>query len=157
MGWLIVLVAALMSLTIPFALIEWIASYLPEPLRMPVTFVLNFLGFPALLCWLHSRKVFGQGRGSAFFRIYTIFYMAMGALFLVNGVTNQSGSLGFWNAIGGVFVMGIGVAMFLWARRTDKAFAQALAVQDEIRREDSINAQAEAILRAEEMKKERGL
>ena len=51
----------------------------------------------------------------------------------------------------------VGIVMFVWSRNEKKKFNIAVVDTMHAEREDQINAQAEAILRAEEMKKERGL
>ena len=67
LGWLIVLFAALIAIGLPFALIETATSFLPDIIALPINFVLSFGVFPYLLCKMHEKKVFGQGRGSAFY------------------------------------------------------------------------------------------
>ena len=152
MGWLIALIMALFAIMIPFFVIESVTSFLPDIVGQPLSLVLAFGAFPYLLCKMHEKKMFGQGRGSAFFRIYTIFFIVFGALFIVNALTNQSGMLAITNLLGGILVGGVGVYMFRWAKKTDAKFADALAAQAEQDRDQAINDQAEAILRAEQMK-----
>jgi len=63
--------------------------------------------------------------------------------------------------IGGLLIIVLGIGMNIWARKERKTFGIALAdheaAQEANAREDQINIQAEAILRAEQLKKERGL
>ncbi len=154
-GWLIALMIALFAVAIPFVLIETVTSFLPEFIRIPLNVLLSFVAFPLLLCEMNDRKMFGQGRGSAFFKIYTVFFIAFGLFFIVNAVFNQSGSASLMNIVGGIIMLGVGVYMYRRARKTNAEFDAALAAQAELDREQAINDQAEAILRAEQMKSQR--
>ena len=157
MGWLMAFIAALFALALPFALIGSIVSPLPEPFRMAAEMLLGYVGFPVLLCYLHARKVFGRGIGSAFFYIYTWVYLligllAMGVAFYAEGGFNLDGFLF------GVVMAVIGAGMVWWSRRTSAAFSSAveeeMATQAALEREEDIQRQTEAILRADELRKE---
>lgn len=157
MGWLMVIVAALFALALPFAVIGSIVSPLPEPFATAAEMVLGYVGFPLLLCYLHSRKMLGRGMGSAFFHVYTWVYLLVGliaaaAAFFAEGGFNIDGFLF------GVVMVVIGAGMIWWSRRTSAALyskaEEAMANQAAQEREEDIQRQTEAILRADELRKE---
>ena len=90
-SWLLVIAAAVLALIIPFGVIGSIVAPLPEPMSMIVEFALAYLGFPALLCYLHSRKVFGRGIGSVFFKVYTWFYLLIGVAVMIAAFNAEGG------------------------------------------------------------------
>jgi len=164
-GWLITLVGAFFAMFIPVFIIGVISEVFPGALSEIVFFILFVLVWPATLCWLYSRKIFAQGRASVFFWFYLIFYIAFGAMILFSkdkaGVladgTEWTNTVSIIERLSGVMIMAVGVAMFIWSRNEKKKFN--FAVEDNIHaeREAQINMQAEAILRAEELKKDQGL
>jgi len=165
MGWLITLLCAFFAMFIPVFIIGFISELFPAAISGFVFFVLFIAALPACLCWLYSRKIFAQGRASIFFWFYLLFYVAFGLFMMTLGdrtYTSPEGevitnTVSFIERLGGALIAAVGVAMFLWSRKEKKTFN--LAVQDGIvaEREDQINMQAEAILRAEKMKKDQGL
>ena len=158
-SWLLVITAAVLALIIPFGVIGSIVAPLPEPMSMIVEFALAYFGFPALLCYLHSRKVFGRGIGSVFFKVYTWFYLLIGVAVMV-AAFNAEGGFSLDNFIFAALMLAVGVGMLWWSRRTAAKFAAAVEEeaisQAALEREEDIERQAEAILRAEEMKRQQG-
>lgn len=156
MGWFITLMIALVSLMIPFAIIEYIASFFPSPINDILSFLMAAIGLPALLCWMYSRKLFAKGRASALFWIYTLLYASAGLVaLLMPGSEDVPRS--FSSRIAGIPLVIIGLGMFFWSRKERQKFDIAVADADHAMKEEQINMQAEAILRAEQLKKERGL
>lgn len=157
MGWLMVIVAAVFALAIPFAVIGSIVSPLPEPFRTVTEMALGYVGLPLLLCYLHSRKVFGRGIGSAFFFVYTWFYLLVG-LVAMAGSYFAEGGFNLDGFLFGVVMTVIGAGMIWWSRRTLAAFNSAveeeMRAQAALEREEDIQRQTEAILRAEELRRE---
>lgn len=161
-GWLMTLLAAFFAMFIPVVIIGAISEIFPAPLSSIVFGLLMIVGLPALLCWLYSRKIFAQGRASIFFWFYLIFYVVAGLYLMTLGDSSYTSAEGevitntvsFIERIAGALMAAVGVAMFLWSRKEKKTFN--LAVQDGVaaEREDQINIQAEAIMRAEKMKKD---
>ena len=164
-GWLITLVGAFFAMFIPVFFIGFISEIFPAPISEIVFLILFVVVWPAILCWLYSRKIFAQGRASIFFWFYLIFYIAFGLYMMTMGDRTYTGADGeivvntvsFIERLGGFLTAAVGVAMFFWSRKEKKTFN--LAVEDGIaqEREDQINMQAEAILRAEQLKKDQGL
>ena len=165
MGWVFTLIAAFFAMFIPVFIIGMISEVFPGALSEIVFMILFIIVWPAILCWLYSRKIFAQGRASVFFWFYLLFYIAFGLFMMLQGdrsytapdgevITN---TVSLIERLGGALIAAVGVAMFFWSRNEKKTFN--LAVQDNIvaEREDQINMQAEAILRAEKMKKDQGL
>lgn len=156
-SWLLVLAAAALALIIPFGVIGSIVAPLPEPLSTIVEVILAYLGFPALLCYLHSRKVFGRGMGSVFFKVYTWFYLLIGVAVMVGAFVAEEG-FDLDGFIFAILMLTVGTGMLWWSRRTAARFAAAAeeqaAAQAALEREDDIQRQAEAILRAEEIKRQ---
>jgi len=157
LAWVMVSIGALFAIILPFVFFEWLASYMPESLRVPTSLGLTFIAFPILLCVLHKRKVFGVGRGSAFFWIYTIMFSALGMLFLIKGVTGSPPESMFENTAGGAIITFVGIAMFVWARRTNEKLSAAIVSSITSAREEQVNIQAEAILRADSIKRDKEL
>ena len=77
-GWLITLVGAFFAMFIPVIVIGFISEIFPAPISEIVFLILFVVVWPAILCWLYSRKIFAQGRASIFFWFYLIFYVAFG-------------------------------------------------------------------------------
>ena len=164
MGWFLTLLGAFFAMFIPVFIIGGIAESFPSPLSDIIFLILFVVAWPAILCWLYSRKIFAQGRASVFFWFYLIFYIGFGALILFKSgtVTLSDGSqivneISILDRLGGLLMIVVGIVMFVWSRNEKKKFNIAVVDTMHAEREDQINAQAEAILRAEEMKKERGL
>ncbi len=153
--WLILIVAAVLALIIPFGIVGSITSFLPEPIDLIASNLLAGIGFPILLCYLHSRKMFGSGLDSVFFKIYTWFYLILGLFsisfgFLAYETPQLTGILI------GVIMLATGLGMLWWSRRTAARLQAAYADEAEqhaaAEREEQIQIQAEAIARAEAMK-----
>ena len=158
-SWLLVLAAAALALIIPFGVIGSIVAPLPEPMSTIAEVALAYVGFPVLLCYLHSRKVFGRGLGSVFFRVYTWFYLLIGVAVMAGAFLAEDG----FNLDGFIFailMLAVGTGMLWWSRRIRAKFAAAVeeetVAQAALEREEDIQRQAEAILRAEEMKRQQG-
>ena len=149
LGWLLVLVAALFSIVLPFAAIEWMTSYLPASVRVPATVGLSYIAFPMLLCALYRKRVFGTGRGSVFFWVYTTLFTSFGLMFLYKGITGSPPEDVIENLTGGVIVTSVGVVMYIWARKTKRRFGEEIQRGIALEREEQINMQAEAIRRAD--------
>ncbi|MEP3635994.1 MAG: hypothetical protein ABJN14_01875 [Paracoccaceae bacterium] len=149
------IVAAVFSLLIPFAVIGSISAYFPEPLDTVVEVLLIGIGFPVLLAYLHSRKVFARGLSSVFFKIYTWFYLILG-LFSVSFGYLAYETPHYDGIIVGAFLLLTGCGLIWWSRKTDSNVAAAIqddaAHRAEIEREEQIQIQAEAIARAEQIK-----
>ncbi|NSX54154.1 hypothetical protein [Parasulfitobacter algicola] len=153
--WFILIGGALLALIIPFSIIGSFTSFLPEPFDLIASNLLAGIGFPVLLCYLHSRKMFGRGLGSVFFRIYTWFYLVLGLFSISMGfLSNEAPNLA--GIMFGVIMLATGLGMLWWSRRTAIKLQAAYADEAEQRaaaeREEQIQIQAEAIARAEAMK-----
>lgn len=153
--WFMLVVGAVLALIIPFGIIGSVTSFLPEPINLIATNILAGIGFPVLLCYLHSRKMFGRGLGSIFFKIYMWFYLLLGIFSIGFGVMAYDTPQ--WDGIiVGVIMLATGLGMFWWARRTAAKLQDAYAGEAERMaaeaREEQVQIQAEAIARAEAMK-----
>lgn len=146
--WFMLIVAAAFSLLIPFTLIGTIAAYFPEPVDTVVEVVLAGIGFPVLLGYLHSRKVFGRGLGSVFFTIYTWFYLLLG-LFAIGFGYLAYDTPQYDGMIVGAVLFLTGCALVWWSRKTNATYATAIEEDAmrhaEMEREEQIQIQAEAI------------
>lgn len=153
--WFMLIVGAVLALVLPFAVIGSITSFLPAPINLIVSNVLAGIGFPVLLCYLHSRKMFGRGIGSVFFKIYTWFYVLLG-LFSISFGFMAYDEPQFTGIAFGVIMLATGLGMIWWSRRTNRALQDAINQDAEQRaayeREEQVQIQAEAIARAEAMK-----
>ena len=153
--WLMLIVAAAISLLLPFAIIGSISSYFPEPISTVVEVVLAGIGFPVFLGFLHSRKVFDRGLGSVFFKIYIWFYLLLG-LFSVGFGYLAYDTPQYEGMIVGFVLLATGAALIWWSRKTSNAYASAVDAdanyRAEMEREEQIQIQAEAIVRAEQIK-----
>ena len=149
--WLMLIVAVILSLVMPFAVVGSVTSFLPEPFNLIASNILAGIGFPVLLCYLHSRKMFGRGLGSVFFRLYTWFYLVLGLFSISFGFlaydTPQVPGI-----IVGIIMLATGLGMVWWSRRTSGALQDALNQDAEqqaaFEREQQIQIQTEAIARA---------
>ncbi len=153
--WFMLIVGAAMALILPFAVVGSITSFLPAPIDLVASNILAGIGFPVLLCYLHSRKMFGRGIGSAFFKIYTWFYVLLGLFSISFGFLAYDKPQLVGIAIG-LIMLATGLGMIWWSRRTNVALQDALNHDADQRaafeREEQIQIQAEAIARAEAMK-----
>lgn len=147
--------AVIVAMIVPFVAIEAALSPLPEPLKTIGIVGLSYIGMPVLLCYLHHRKLFGTGFGSGFFMLYTWFYLAFGIIIIV-GTYYAEGGPNYEGMVGGVVLAIVGTCMIWWRRRVSVRFNSAvedgMAQQAELDREEAIQIQAEAILRAEQMR-----
>jgi len=156
MGWIITLFLALFLIMAPFLMIESFASGFPEPIKTTIIILFGYLGMPVLMCFFYKRKMFRQGQGAALFWVYCSVY----GLVAFAGVEKiYNGDLSF-NSIMTLLVPGA-VAFFMirFALKTQKEFGDAVEEIDRVdaerQREEDIQRQAEAILRAEEIKKQK--
>ncbi len=156
-AWAMILIAVIGALVIPFMFIAEFANLFPAPLSTIIEVSLGYVGFPLLLCYLHSRKLFGRGMGSMFFFIYKWFYVLIGVVALI-GTPYAEGGFNVEGFMFGVIFTTVGLVMIWWTRKIDKSFQDAVETGEEIQaeadREAQIQMQAEAILRAEQMKAE---
>lgn len=134
MGWLMAIVGAALALVIPFGIIGTLAEPLPDPFDIFAEVAFAYVGFPMLLCILHSRKVFGRGIGSAFFRIYTWFYLLLGLVTMI-GAAFADGFFSVSEFTAGILMTLVGVAMIWWTWRTGAAFQSAIE-DDQTAQED---------------------
>jgi len=148
-------VLVILAMIIPFSVIEAILSPLPEPIRTVGVVCLSYIGMPVLLCYLHQRKMFGRGFGSGFFLLYTWFYLAFGIVIAIGSFYAESGP-NYSGMSGGVIMATIGVGMIWWRRKVSTRFNDAVelgtSIQAENAREEAIQIQTEAILRAEKLR-----
>jgi membrane associated rhomboid family serine protease len=149
------IVAVILALIVPFFLIEAALSPLPEPYKTYSVAGLSYFGMPLLLCYLHKRQLFRSGFGSGFFALYTLFYLGFGIVIGVGSYYAEGGP-NIEGMAAGVVMGLVGCAMVWWRTRTartyDAAVQQDLEARAEWEREEAIQMQAEAILRAEEMR-----
>lgn len=148
-------IAVILAMIVPFFLIEAALSPLPEPLKSIGVVGLSYIGIPALLCYLHYRKQFATGFGSAFFILYTWFFLVFGIIIIV-GTYYAQGGLNMGGMGAGTVLAIVGICMILWRRNVSVRFSNAVAdgaaQQAAMEREAAIQIQAEAILRAEQMR-----
>jgi len=149
----------------PFFLFIFILETIPAPMGEILFAALTLVVWPMCLCWFYSHKLFSQGRTSIVFWLYLLLYIGMGALlvkFNISG-TPDAENVGVSNfdlmieRFGGFLFPLVAILMFSWSRREKKRYLQAVKDGIAEEREDQINIHAEAILRAEEMKKQQGL
>lgn len=150
-GWLALIAVSFVLVISPLIFIEAFAKSLPEPIGFLVYVLLGFVAMPALMCFLHYRKMFKVGSGSILFRVYCGVYM-----FLAFFITMKLFSVGpsFQTVLGALVTCGVSGFMVWFAMKTKKDLSGAVAQAHDAAREDDIQRQAEAILRAEEMKKQ---
>lgn len=157
--WFMLVVGAAFSLLIPFTILGSIAAYFPAPFDTIVEILLIGIGFPVLLGFLHSRKVFSRGLGSVFFTIYTWFYLLLGLFAIVFGYAAYD-TPHYDGIIVGIVLFITGCALIWWSRKTNANLASAIEAdairRAEAEREEQIHIQAEAIARAEQMKNSEG-
>ncbi|MEP5759491.1 MAG: hypothetical protein ABJ327_09380 [Litoreibacter sp.] len=153
--WLMLIVGAAISLLLPFAIIGSIASYFRDPINTVVEVVLAGVGFPVFLGFLHSRKVFDRGLGSVFFKIYVWFYLLLG-LFAIGFGYLAYDTPQYDGMIVGFVLLITAIGLIWWSRKTSNAYASAVEsdadYRAEMEREEQIQIQAEAIVRAEQIK-----
>ena len=159
-GWLGTFFLALITIMAPLLAIEYVGSLLPSFLETPFIILGAFILFPLLLCYLYSKKIFATGRSSVLFTFYTWMYVVIGFQQCFKAFYGFGG-FSFFGLIGGFLIIGLGVAMHVWSRKEREKFSVALADQeandDAIAREEQVKIHAEAILRAEEMKKDKAV
>lgn len=150
--------AFFLGILLPVLIIDAFADNFPSPIREILSFFLIVIAFPSLLCLMHKKKMFGQGNGSLFFRFYTIAFTLFGLIITSIGLFGDEIRMPMVST-GGV-ILAMGIAMFQWAKKVDGDFKQAIQAQHEeqaaIERENQIDMHAEAIVRAEQMKKKLG-
>ena len=148
-------IAVILAMIVPFFIIEAALSPLPEPFKTIGVVSLSYIGMPVLLCYLHYKKQFKTGFGSGFFLLYTWFYLVFGIVMIV-GTYYAEGGPNYDGMGGGVVFAIVGTCMIWWRRRVSTRFNSAVedgaALQAEMEREEAVQIQAEAILRAEQMR-----
>ncbi len=151
MGWLYVLIAALFLIFSPMFVIEGFANMFPEPVNIIITLVGSYVLMPMLVVWLYKRKFLNSGRGSAIFYIYVGAYALLFLAFFAKLFSSHAK----WDDYLGVVVLGAVVAyLIISARKTHKEAVRLAQEAYEQQQNEEIHRQAQAILLAEEMKKQ---
>ena len=151
-GWLYVLIAALFLIFSPMFVIESFANMFPEPVNKIIILAGSYVFMPMLVAWLYKRKFLNSGRGSAIFYIYVGAYAFLFLTFFAKLFSGDAK----WDDYLGVVVLGAVVTYLISsAIKTHKEAVRLAQEAYKLQREDDIQRQAEAILLAEEMKKQK--
>tara|TARA_B100000745_G_C20120699_1_gene383698 strand:- start:477 stop:983 length:507 start_codon:yes stop_codon:yes gene_type:complete len=155
-GWLAVLFTALIAMLAPLVAIEAIANNFSDPWRMAIVLLGSYVLWPAAVAWIYKLKLRKSGKGSMIFYFYVGFYFLMFLAFLSKAFSGESS----WNDYLGVVVLGAVSSSLIWfalntRRKNSDNIARSQADRYEVERSKAIRRQAEAILLAEEMKKQK--
>jgi len=154
-GWLIAFFAALFLMVIPFIAIGSLANNFPEPISILLTVIGSYLLWPVFVAWLYKTKLRNTGRGSVIFYFYVALYFLSFLLLLSRAFEGNVA----WHDYLGILVLGsVSFGLMYYAYKTKAQFTSDVRTYQtavyEAEREEDINRQTEAILRAEKLKDE---
>ena len=150
MAWIWAFVIAAVMLLMPLMLAGMFAENFSEPLRSIINVISSFILAPAVVCYLYHRKMMKSGRGSVIFWFYVGLYSLLFVMYVYKLVNEPF----TFEAVLSPIVLAV-VAVFL-VRFAWKTKSKLGSIQNQNyvnQREEDIDRQAEAILRAEEIKK----
>lgn len=126
--WLLVLVVAVLSLAVPFLVVDWIAAHLPGLIKEPVRITLNMIVVPAVICVWYRRHVFSTGQDSAIFAAYIWVFALMAASQVF--VLSRDNPMRISSEVTQLVINGVGfgalsVAFIVWRKKTRASYRAA--------------------------------
>ena len=152
--WVVIFFLALIMVFAPFIAIGSFANTLQEPFKTIATIVGCFILVPGLVCYVYFKRMKSSGKGHLLFWVYCAFFW----LITFAEASKVFGpEVTFENIIGASISLIVASFMVFIAIKSRTAFKQNMLSLAQSEREDQVSRQAEAILLAEEIKKQQSL
>jgi len=148
MAWFYTFIMALLAIFSPIFIIDSFAKSFDDPIRTFINIFGAYVLIPMLVSYWYMYKIKKNRRGSIIFTIYFGFYLL---IFFATASKLLTGDFSIETILGTVSIGAVSFYMFTIFQKS-KILLQEIAQKEyEILREDDIQKQTEAILRAKEI------
>jgi len=146
MAWLYTFVTALLIILAPLLAIDSFAHSFDDPIRTIINIVGIYILVPILLSYWYMHKIKKTKKGSMIFIIYFGLYLLM---FLMTFLKLLSGTFTLDTIAGSIIIGAVSFYMFSIFQKSKKILEDIQNKEYQAIREDDIQRQTEAILRAQ--------